>query len=231
MKRKIQRDSVLVVVAHPDDETLGLGGTIVKHRQEGREVLALSLTDGVGARGTGVRLSEVDRRNKAADLAAATLGFSWYKRASLPDNALDTVPLLEIVRLIETAKRDIAPTLVYTHFPHDLNVDHRVVCQAVMTAFRPQPGEKCSEIRACEIPSSTDYGATIASEVFNPTLTVSITNSWTKKLKALKAYASEMRDYPHSRSYKALEALAISRGASVGLPMAEGFVLLRKIER
>lgn len=220
---------VLVVIAHPDDETLGVGGAIARHVDEGRQVFVLSLTDGVGARGLNRRAAAA--RARAADRAANILGFKWLHRASFADNALDTVPLLEIVKTIEDAKESSRPTLVYTHFPYDLNVDHRIVCQAVMTAFRPQPGELCAEIRACEIPSSTDYGAAIAQTPFIPNVAVAINRTWRKKLKALQAYSAEMRPFPHTRSYRALEALAVLRGAAVGLPMAEAFQMLRMIER
>jgi LmbE family N-acetylglucosaminyl deacetylase len=140
------------------------------------------------------------------------------------------VPLLEIIREVERARFRLKPTLVYTHFPYDLNVDHRLVCQAVLTAFRPQPGESCIEIRACEVPSSTDYGSAISPTPFTPTISVSIDKTWERKLKALKAYEAEMRPYPHTRSFEALEALARTRGTAVGLPMAEAFHLLRKVE-
>ncbi len=229
MKPTKSKGSVLVIIAHPDDETLGLGGTIPRYVDEGRQVFALSLTDGVGARGMS-RTAERDRA-RAADQAANILGFKWLDRASFPDNALDTKPILEIIKVVEKAKECVKPTIVYTHFPHDLNVDHRIVCQAVMTAFRPQPGEVCAEIRACEIPSSTDYGAAIAQVQFMPTIALAIDRTWRKKIAALNAYATEMRPFPHTRSYKALEALAILRGAAVGLPMAEAFQMLRMIER
>lgn len=229
MKKSQSKGAVLVVIAHPDDETLGVGGAIARHVDEGRRVSVLSLTDGVGARGTSRTAASV--RARAADRAAAILGFKWLERASFPDNALDTVPLLDIVTTIESAKEKVKPTLVYTHFPHDLNIDHRIVCQAVMTAFRPQPGEICAEIRACEISSSTDYGEAIAPMPFAPNMAVAIAHTWRKKLKALQAYSEEMRPFPHTRSYEALEALAVFRGTAVGLPMAEAFQILRMIER
>jgi LmbE family N-acetylglucosaminyl deacetylase len=223
--------TVLVVVAHPDDETIGAGGAIARHAEEGRKVCVLSMTDGVSARGVGKASKKfVAERNQAATRAAAILGFEWIGTETLPDNALDSVPLLKVVQIIEATKDIIKPTLVYTHFPFDLNVDHRIVAQAVLTAFRPQPGEMCKEIRSFEIASSTDFGAAGAPRVFNPNVMVSIAKTWAKKLQALKAYAPEMRKAPHSRSYKGIEALARLRGASVGVEMAEGFELLRRIE-
>lgn len=230
-KKKLSIGSVLVVVAHPDDETIGLGGTIARHVDEGRRVYALALTDGVSARGAKhTAKSEARKRARAAHRAASCLGFSWLSMEALPDNALDTIPLIKIVKMIERSKREISPSLVYTHFPFDLNIDHQIVCQAVMTAFRPQPGEACLEIRACEVSSSTDFGAAIAPVPFTPSIFVDIETTWLRKLRALKAYETEMRPYPHSRSYEGLEALARMRGVSVGLPMAEGFQLLRRLE-
>lgn len=222
--------SILVVVAHPDDETIGMGGTIARHVHEGHKVFAISMTNGVGSRET-TKTEEIHARFDSANSAAEILGFTWLGHADFPDNALDSAPLLEIAKFIEKFKKKEKFDLVYTHSTADLNVDHRIVCQAVLTAFRPQPNEYWSEIRVFETSSATDYGHLSISRPFLPNVFVNIERYWDKKSKALEAYKSELRDYPHSRSKAGLECLARVRGSSVGVMMAEAFEIVRKIER
>jgi LmbE family N-acetylglucosaminyl deacetylase len=150
---------------------------------------------------------------------------------NFPDNAMDKIALLEVVKVIERAKREVKPTIIYTHSAADLNIDHRIVSQATLTAFRPQPGEVWKEIRAFEVSSATDYGHPDVTSLFQPNLIISIENTWPKKLAALQQYKDEMRDAPHSRSFDGVEVLARYRGNQVGLKYAEAFQILRKIER
>jgi LmbE family N-acetylglucosaminyl deacetylase len=220
---------VLVIIAHRDDETIGLRGVIARHIESGDFVYAMSMTDGVGARG--LNISEARLREQASLKAANALGFSWLNGGSFPDNAMDTLPLLEVVRVIETIKNKINPTIIYTHSSADLNIDHRIVGQATLTAFRPQPDECWQEIRLFEVSSATDYGHRSLTGCFNPNLYINIENVWNKKLLALKIYKNEMRSSPHSRSYDGIENLAKYRGSQVGLNFAEAFEVIRKIER
>ena len=224
MKRKI-----LVVVAHRDDETIGMGGTIARHSENGDSVYCLSLTDGVSSRNN-VDEKTIKQRIKASEVASEKLGFKWLESEDFPDNALDSIPLLAIVKAIEQSKVMVEPTLVYTHTKACLNIDHRIVCDAVLTAFRPQPEEKCKQILTFEIPSSTDYSHPDVTNYFFPNFYKDISKTWSKKLEALKAYSAEMRKYPHPRSLKAIENFAKINGNKVGLNYAEGFQLLRKID-
>jgi LmbE family N-acetylglucosaminyl deacetylase len=222
MKRR-----VLVVVAHADDEALGCGGTIARHVAEGDSVAVLSMTDGVGARGADEAAAR--SRREAAERSAEALGFTWVAAGDFPDNALDTVPLLDVARFVEQAKREASPSLVYTHHHGDLNVDHRVACQAVLTACRPQPGEEVREIRTFEVASSTEWGVPVAGLQFTPNLSVGIEPYWALKQASLEAYADEMRDPPHARSIEGLRQLAAVRGRQAGLPLAEAFMLIRRV--
>ncbi|WP_316863026.1 PIG-L deacetylase family protein [uncultured Cohaesibacter sp.] len=220
---------ILVVVAHTDDETLGAGATIARHAARGDKVFGLSMTDGVGSRLATID-DHVKRRQKAAQKAADILGFEWLEAGNFPDNAMDSVPLLSIAQSIEAAKNTVMPELVYTHSAADLNIDHRITCQAVLTAFRPQPGEICTEIRSIEVPSATDYGHPTLAPPFAPNLYVDATEFIGAKLAAAEAYEEEMRPYPHCRSIQGIENLAKCRGNQVGLNYAEAFSILRKLE-
>ena len=165
-----------------------------------------------------------------AHAAADALGTVPPRFEALPDNAMDTVALLEVVRLVERHAREIDPTRVYTHHAGDLNVDHRIAQQAVLTAFRPQPGSAVRGLYAFETPSATDYAGYARPGGFKPVRFVDIADVWAAKRAALEAYGPEMRPAPHSRSLEGVEALARWRGASVGLHMAEAFEVLREIE-
>jgi LmbE family N-acetylglucosaminyl deacetylase len=188
------------------------------------------MTDGVGARGT-EDSAEIKKRAQASINAGKILGLEWLEGGSFPDNAMDTVGLLDVAKVIERAKTLIKPTIVYTHSSADLNIDHRIVSQATLTAFRPQPNEVWEEIRTFEVASATDYGHKSITKEFTPNLYVDISETWQTKLAALNEYSMEMREPPHTRSFDGLESLAKFRGYQVGLPYAEAFEIIRKVDR
>jgi LmbE family N-acetylglucosaminyl deacetylase len=224
-------ERVLVVCAHTDDEALGCGATLRRHVQGGAEVFCISLTNGVGSRSDAHVGGKVAQRSEAAEESARVLGFRWIANGGFPDNALDTVPLLEIARFVEAAKGEAKPDIIYTHHGGDLNVDHRVAFAATLTAFRPQPDERYSEIRTFEVPSSTEWSHASLGPIFDPTLFVDAQETWAAKQAALVAYEMEMRAFPHARSTQAIDALSTWRGAQVGLTRAEAFEVVRRIVR
>ena len=220
--------NVLVVAAHPDDEALGCGGTMAKHAENGDTVHALFLTHGVGARLNEAK-SQHHIRISASKVALAHLGTANSTYYDLPDNQLDTVPMLTIVRMIEDIAQIVKPEIVYTHHNSDLNIDHRICNQAVITAFRPIPGQHVSAIYAFEVCSSTNWAFGSAINSFQPNRYINITKQWAAKQLALEAYALEMRDFPHGRSLEAVEALARWRGTTVGVSAAEAFTVIREV--
>ena len=223
------REVVLVVVAHSDDESISMAGTISKHIKKGDKVFVISMTNGVGARDD-ANLNKINQRKNASVTASKVLGFEWGDCYDFSDNVMDSYPLIEIVKAVEKAKYKYRPTLVYTHSGADLNVDHRVVANSVLTAFRPQPNELCKELRLFEVASATDYGNSAITGSFSPNLFIDISNEWPAKVKALEAYMEEMREYPHSRSIKGIKNLANLRGNQVGYDFAEAFEVIRKLE-
>ena len=223
------REVVLVVVAHSDDESISMAGTILKHVEKGDKVIVVSMTDGIGARDDADQ-REINERKNASDTASKILGFEWGDCYDFNDNALDTYPLIQVVKAVEKAKQKYCPTLVYTHSGADLNVDHRVVANAVLTAFRPQPNEQCKEIRLFEVASATDYGNSTITGSFSPNLFVDISKEWLTKAASLNAYSAEMREYPHSRSIQGIKNLANHRGNQVGYEFAGAFEVIRKLE-
>lgn len=220
-------ETVLVVAAHADDEALGCGGTIARHVAAGDTVHVVFMTDGVGSRRGDVD-TEAPRRQAASQRALQVLGVRSSRAFAWPDNEMDSVPLLQVVKPLEAHIAQLAPQVVYTHHAGDLNVDHRITAQAVMTACRPLPGSPVREILAFEVLSSTEWGHPGLAP-FVPNVWVDISAHWATKLEAVHAYGEEMRAAPHSRSLANLEALATWRGHGAGLHKAEAFMLLRRV--
>jgi LmbE family N-acetylglucosaminyl deacetylase len=224
--------STLVVAAHPDDEVLGCGGTIAKLAASGHAVHVLLLADGESSR-SGVSAEASSQRTQtrhAAALAAGRiLGCASVRVEALPDNRLDSMDLLDIVKLVESAIEATVPATVFTHHSGDVNVDHRMAHEAVLAACRPQPGHPVRELYFFEVPSSTEWRPPGSAQVFAPNRFMDISQTLSVKLRALEAYAAELRLFPHPRSVEAVTALARWRGASVGVEAAEAFMVGRQI--
>lgn len=219
---------VLVIAAHPDDEVLGCGGTIARHAAAGETVQILFVADGETARpGTGDE--DVSRREACAGEAARILGAGKPEFLRFADNRLDGRALLDIVVAVEKAVGRHGPRIIYTHHGGDMNVDHRVVHRAVLTACRPLPASTVDAIYAFEVPSSTEWGGGAFGPPFVPVHFVDIAGHVAKKRGALAAYAREMRAFPHPRSAEAIDALEKVRGAAAGVRAAEAFMLVRSV--
>lgn len=217
---------ILVVAAHTDDEAMGCGGTIARHVAEGDQVHLLFMTDGVGSRE--VVAKEATERLTAAHQAAKVLGVSSFVNLSFPDNRMDSVALLDIVKEVEAKITEIQPEVIYTHHLGDLNIDHQITHKAVLTACRPQPNFCVKTIYAFEVLSSTEW-QTPNYIPFTPNVFIDITDYLATKIQALKAYQEEMREAPHSRSLQHLELLTKHRGYTVGVTAAEAFMLIRAL--
>jgi len=226
---------VVVVAAHADDEVLGCGGTIARLAREGRSVHVLLLADGESSRsrerGEPIDPGRVVQRAAAANAACRTLGCASVEVLDLPDNRLDQLDLLDVVRRIEDFLKRHHPSTVFTHHSGDVNIDHRVTHEAVIAACRPQPGSPVEELIFFEVPSSTEWRPPTSGEPFNPNLFVDISETLDIKFEALRFYGDELREFPHSRSLVAIQSLAQWRGATAGLEAAEAFVIGRKIVR
>ena len=221
-------NNILVVAAHPDDEVLGCGGTIARHVNNGDLVCVVFTADGISARENNNLKQEIQTRMNQAKAACLVLGVNNIKFLNFPDNKLDTIPLLDIVIALEKIIVEFKPNTVYTHFAGDLNIDHRITYQAVITACRPIPGQTVKQIYSFEVLSSTEWSSSIStSSSFKPQYYVDISNTLDKKIKALRCYDSEMRPSPHSRSYENANALVSLRGASVGISAAECYQVER----
>jgi len=222
----------LVIAAHPDDEVLGCGGTIAKLVDEGSEVFVAILGEGISSRYDKRHLApsiEIKNLQQQSREAAALLGTKEVFFFGFPDNRLDTVPLLEIIKPLEKLIEDIRPKTVYTHHGGDLNIDHAIVHRAVLTATRPQTGDFVKTLLTFEIPSSSDWSFGKLQPVFQPNTFVAIDKYLGKKIQAMQTYGTETRAFPHPRSPKALVAVARRWGSATGMKAAEAFELVRKL--
>jgi LmbE family N-acetylglucosaminyl deacetylase len=221
------KKKVLVVAGHPDDEILGCGGTMAAHVKQGDTVHVAILAQGLASRGTTSQM-QIDNLRRAACKANACLGVVHVSFGDYPDNEMDTIPRLEVIKYVERLIEQFEPDIVYTHHAGDVNVDHRRVSEAVVTACRPRP-DRVRTLLFFEVPSSTEWQTGGQNRVFDPNLFCDITEFLEVKLLALHAYSGEMREWPHPRSIEAVEHLARWRGATVCVPAAEAFMLGRQL--
>lgn len=227
------KNIVLVVAAHPDDEVLGCGGTIAQHVANGDEVHIMIMAEGLTSRDqqrdVELRTNELNNLHYSSAKVAEFLQVKSLKMCGFPDNRMDSVALLDVVKQIELIIDIYKPNIVYTHHHGDVNIDHLITHKAVVTACRPLPGQSVDTILFFETMSSTEWQPACTGEYFTPNWTVDITKSFEKKMQALRYYESEIRLWPHSRSYQAIENLAKYRGCCIGVHFAEAFMLGRMI--
>lgn len=219
---------VVVFAAHPDDEVLGMGGTLARLCSEGHEVHIHFFSDGEGSR-SDFRGQYVKNRIKSAAESAKILGYlpSNISFSSFPDNKMDTVALLDVIKDVEAVIDRIKPSTVYTHYKDDLNIDHRVVNDAVMTACRPVPSMSVKKIVEFFVPSSTNWNN---SPNFTPNYFVNIEKFIHHKDAALEQYKEELRAFPSIRSVQSIKMLDKLNGSFVGTSECEIFNIVRLIE-
>ena len=215
---------ILVIAPHPDDEVLGCGGTIAKHSENGDDVYLIIATKAYTPDWTEEFIKNREREIKESN---KILGIKKTYFLNYPTVKLDTIPQKELNESIAKIVNKIKPDIVYIPFKGDLNKDHRLLFEASLVALRPIH-HKVKKILSYEILSETEWGQEI--EVFKPNVYVDITKTFNKKIEAMKAYGSELREFPHPRSLKAIEALAIKRGSEIGVKYAESFYLIREIQ-
>jgi len=222
---------VLVVAAHHDDEVLGCGATIARLTSEGHPVTVAILGEGpicrdVDCSGAEREAIAVGMRARAEE-AAQELGATFVQAGSFPDNAFDSVPLIEVVRAVEQVVREVGPQLILTHHAGDLNIDHAVTARAVQTAARPLPGSVVNLLLAFEVVSSSEWPPNGGAGLFAPDLFVDVSEFLGAKLAALGRYEEELCAFPHPRSKENVWNLAGQRGAASGARAAEAFEVIR----
>jgi LmbE family N-acetylglucosaminyl deacetylase len=222
-------ENIAVIVAHPDDEVLAFAGTICRHVDRGDAVSVLFLATGLAARTPDGKIDAAALKTLRghAQAAGKVMGVRNIEFAEYPDNRMDTVALLDVIKTVLKFVEQVDPVIIYTHHAGDLNVDHSVIARAVMTACRPLPGSRLQKIYAGEVLSSSEYSP--KDSRFLPNSYVPIAGQLARKCDALKCYSSEIRNFPHPRSVEAVEALARLRGSECGMHAAEALYLVRDV--
>ena len=206
---------------------------MAKWAKKGHEVHVLIMAEGATSRDKSrdrdSRKQELSILAQSAKKAADILGVKSVELLNYPDNRMDSVDMLDVVKSVEEIIEKLQPEVVVTHHAGDLNIDHQIIHKAVITACRPQPDNSIKRILSFEVPSATEWNSPIVDIPFVPNWFEDISDTLELKIKALNAYKSEMRKWPHPRSIKAIEHLAKWRGASSGCEAAESFMLVRNI--
>lgn len=219
---------VLVVSAHPDDDVLGMGGTIALHaRQWGDHVRTLIITDGSSTQYPGDR-DKLEQKRAESRAACAILGVEDHHHLDLPDMRLDTVDHVEVNATIEQHVTEFHPEIVYCVHP-DVNRDHVCVFDSVLVAVRPVPDSPVRRFATYAPLSSTEWDAPVAARPWAPNLFVDITDTLQVKLDAMSAFKTELRDPPHPRSLDGIRTFAQREGIRVGVPYAEPLCLMREL--
>jgi N-acetylglucosamine malate deacetylase 1 len=217
---------VLVISAHPDDETIGAGGTIARHVASGDEVSWCIVTQAYSPPWSEEALAAAQLQIEEVQ---QILGFRKVFRLGFPTVKLNTVPYIDMTSALQSVVDDVVPEIVYTTPRNDINQDHRIVYESTLVATRPLPGCSVQRLLCYEISPTSRFGIPSGSVGFNPTVFVDIAPYLEQKLAAMACYRTELREFPHPRSIGALSLLAQERGLSVGLKAVECFELIREI--
>jgi LmbE family N-acetylglucosaminyl deacetylase len=234
---------VLIIVAHPDDEVLGMGGTITKYVKNGDSVKIVIMATGVFSRRSSNNMNasvyevdddmlkkmskQVQNLQKDAIKASKIMGVTDVEFLDFPDNEMDKKSNLEITKKIESIISKFKPDIVFTHSQHDVNIDHRMIYDATITATRPFSKFKVKEVISFEVPSSTEW---YFPSKFSPNMFIDINKELNTKIKALSAYKTEINDFPHPRSAKGIEIIAKHWGTVSAFNAAEAFYIVRQLK-
>jgi LmbE family N-acetylglucosaminyl deacetylase len=221
-------EKILVIAAHPDDEILGMAGTIARHVKAGDTVTVLWVTDGSSTQYPG-RPDLARQKDRESEEALKVLGVQAWIRGGLPDMRLDTVPHIEVNGVVQGAVERSRPDVVYCVHP-DVNQDHRAVFNATAVATRPRPGSSVRAVLTYATTSAIEWTPPTEA-TFSPTWYVDISDELDLKLKSMSCYVTELRPWPHPRSLRAITAIAEACGSAAGVACAEPFSLVRLIER
>jgi LmbE family N-acetylglucosaminyl deacetylase len=235
MLELLKNKKIMIVVAHPDDELLGLGASMHRLIREANvKTHVVILGEGITSRSDKRDLqewqNELSIHKTNVKMAQKEIGYHSVNLYDFPDNRFDTISILDIVKVIEKEKTDFDPDIIFTHHGGDVNIDHQKTFEAVITATRPIRGENVRTIITFETPSGTEWRASSDPRHFIPNFFISFSNiDINAKIAAMQQYKFEKREYPHPRSPEALKILAQRWGIVIGYDFAEAFTIVRSI--
>ena len=218
-------NKILVVAAHPDDEILGVGGTISKLTKMGKQVDVLIFTDGSSTQYFD-NTSILEDKFIEAELANQKVNATLLKRLDFPDMRLDTVAHVDkniaLTKIISEGDYDT----VFVQNVSDINRDHKELYESTVVACRTYPNQKVNHLLSYYVNSSTEWGNTLLDNPFKPNVFIDITDTISDKLDAMAEYKTELRDYPHPRSLEGISNSAKYFGNTIGVEYAEPFKLI-----
>lgn len=217
---------VLCIAVHADDETLGCGGTLLKHQELGDEIYWLLLTGPTLNHPSNFDKEFIDNRKKIVDNVAKQYSFNGLEYLELPTQLLHSIDLRDIIQKISKVIKKIQPNIIYTMFADDVHSDHRVAFEAVYSCTKSFRYPYIEKIYMMETLSETEFSLTVPSKTFIPNVYVDITDYINKKIDIMKMYPAEIMNAPYPRSISSIEALARIRGSRAGVMYAEAFMLL-----
>ena len=215
----------LVIAPHPDDEVLGVGGTLLRRKNEGAKLAWLIVT-AVSVE-TGWSKDKVKQRATEIEMVTALFGFDEVFTLNFPAAQLDSVPMRDLVACISAAFRSFEPEDVFVPHPSDVHTDHRIVYDAAASCTKWFRHPSVKRVLAYETLSETDFGLG-TDQGFRPNVFVDVEPYLAGKLRAMDVYASELGEFPFPRSHEVIRALATLRGSASGFKAAEAFELLRE---
>lgn len=218
---------ILVIAPHPDDETLGCGGTLLRHKSIGDEIHWLIVTNATIDHG--FTQQRIDERDREIELISKRYRFDSVSKLNFPTAQLDTIPMGEMVQKMGEAFQEIRPDIVYLPNPGDIHSDHKYVFQSGMSCTKWFRYPFIKRILVYETLSETEFGINPSVIKFTPNVYVDITPFLHQKLEIMKIYKSEIGDFPFPRSEQAIRALSAYRGAASGFQFAEGFMLIKEV--
>ena len=214
---------ILAIAPHPDDETLGCGGALFRHKAEGDDIYWLIIT-GMSQEG-GWQEKMVNKRDNEIDAVAEKYGFSDVFNLRLPTTKMDTLPISDLIEKISNVYKKVEPDIIYMPFAYDVHTDHQIIAKALQSTFKWFRYPHIKKVYMYETPSETDFNF-VENMVFRPNVFVNISFYIEDKIEVMKIYAGEMGEFPFPRSEKTLRALAILRGSQSGFDSAEAFELI-----
>ncbi len=219
--------NILVIAPHPDDETLGVGGTILRHKDQNDRVAWLIVT--AMHEKQGFQHSQIAKRNEEIKLVNKAYQFDELFQLNIPTTQLDAIPMGDIVSAISTVFDKFRPTIIYIPYHGDVHSDHKIVYQASISCSKWFRHPCLKKILCYEVLSETECNLNCSNQGFIPNTFVDISGFIEKKIQIMNTYSSEIFDFPFPRSNDSIKALAAVRGLNCGADAAEGFILLKEI--
>jgi LmbE family N-acetylglucosaminyl deacetylase len=220
---------ILVISVHPDDETLGAGGTLLRHKDQGDELYWVTVT--AMKKKDGYSIKQIESRNQEIKKVEIQYGIKRKYQLNFSPSKLDTVPVDELVQTFSKIMKEVGPETIYLPFRGDVHSDHRIIFEAAFACTKQFRYPSIRKILMMETLSETEFSCQAFEDIFIPNYFVDISSYLNKKIEIMEIYQSELGAHPFPRSKKNIKALATFRGATAGVKYAEAFMLLKSIKR